>query len=106
MIDLRTVETLPAYKLAEAEAWRNKAFAWKRWGPSADPAEHSHCRFCHACICDKRDHDPDDKPGPISGGHYRHAYYAEDGDGANIWVCRSCFKRLSPIVGWTIQHPK
>jgi hypothetical protein len=106
MIDLRTVENLSARMVAEAKVWRNKAFVWKRWGPSVDHREHNHCPFCWACICDARDRDPYDKPGPVSGGHYRHAFYAEDLDGTHIWVCRSCFKRISPIADWTIQKSK
>lgn len=106
MIDLRTVETLSVSALSEAEFWRNKAFVWKRWGPSINPQEHDHCRFCWACICDARDRDVYDKPGLVPGGHYRYAFYAEDPDGIHIWVCRSCFKRISPIAGWTIQKSK
>ena len=104
--DLRTVSTLSDLTLREAEPWRNRVFVWRRWGPSDERWEHSHCGFCSACICDARDHDPYDKPGPVAGGHYRHAFYAGDSDGTHLWVCRTCFKRLAPQFGWTIQKSK
>jgi hypothetical protein len=106
MVDLRTVETLSPLTLSDGGYWRNCAFAWKRWGPSTHRWEHDHCRFCNACICDARDHRPHDKPGPVEGGHYRHAFYAEEKDGVHIWVCRTCFKRLRSRFGWTIVRSR
>ncbi len=63
-------------------------------------SDHDHCRLCSACICDARDRDPHDKPGPVDGGHYRFAYYAERPDGTDLWVCRTCFKRVAAEFGW------
>jgi hypothetical protein len=104
MRDLRTLETLTPFMLTEADYWRDHEFVWKKWGPGEGLWDHSHCRFCSACICDGRDRDPYDKPGPVEGGHYRHAFYAEDPDGIPIWVCRSCFKRLRTVAAWTIRR--
>ena len=104
MLDLRTVPTLSESMVAEARTWQNWAFVWKQWGPSTVRQEHDHCRFCWACICDARDHDPYDRPGPVAGGHYRNAFYAKKENGAHIWVCRSCFKRLRSLAGWTINR--
>jgi hypothetical protein len=106
MTDLRTVETLSKSMLSEAESWRNYEFVWKKWGPAQGRYDHDHCRFCSACICDARDRDPFDKPGPVDGGHYRHAFYTEDSDGVDIWVCRSCFKRIRTIANWTIRRTR
>jgi hypothetical protein len=104
MVDLRTVETLSPWMLAEAEVWRDREFFWKKWGPARGRWDQSHCRFCNACVCDARDRDPYDKPGPVEGGHYRLAFYAENPDGTHIWVCRSCFKRIRAIANWKIQR--
>ncbi len=96
---------MPERMLRQAEHWRDTAFVWKRFRPR-EWYHHRHCAFCSACICHDRDRDPYDKPGPVEGGHYRHAFYAEDPDGTNIWVCRSCFKRIQPLAGWTIRRSK
>jgi hypothetical protein len=105
MLDLRTLDTLTRYMLAEAKCWRGAEFVWKRWiGRPEERYDHNHCRFCSACICDARDRDPYDKPGPVEGGHYRHAFYSEDAEGIDIWVCRTCFKRIRPIADWTIKR--
>jgi hypothetical protein len=102
MLDARTWAEIPPRKLSEAHYWRDVPFVWTRWtNPANDHREHNHCGFCWACICDARDRDPYDKPGLIEGGHYRHAYYAENPEGIFVWVCRSCFKRISPVAGWT-----
>jgi len=103
MRDARTLETIPALWVQEAGLWRDTPFVWKRWTRPHDAWTHDHCRLCHACICDHRDRDPHDKPGPVEGGHYRHAYYAERPDGTDVWVCRTCFKRVQAAFGWTVQ---
>jgi hypothetical protein len=106
MIELRTRETLSRYMLSEAVAWRDHEFVWKKWGPPEGRCDHTHCRFCSACICDARDRVRYDRPGPVEGGHYRHSFYAEDPDGTHIWVCRSCFKRIRTIANWTIRRTR
>ena len=108
MLDARTLDEIPRHWLHEARHWRDTPFVWKRWARPHEAWTHDHCRFCSACICDGRDRDPYDKPGPVEGGHYRHAFYAEAPDGTNIWVCRSCFKRVQKPFGWTLitRRPK
>jgi len=108
MIDLTSFETLTPSMLAEVDFWRRAEFVWRRWAGHPEEARYDRdcCRICSACICDARDRDPYDKPGPVERGHYRHAFYAENTDGACIWVCRSCFKRIRPIAGWTIRRSR
>ena len=49
---------------------------------------------------------PMDKPGLVENGHYRHAFYSEKSDTVYVWVCRSCFKRVQPLVNWSIRRSK
>src|SRR5205814_509893 len=101
MVDLRTVAELSPLSLSKVEWSRGAFFRWTQWNRPHEGWTHDHCDFCSACICDHRDRDPHDKPGPVEGGHYRHAYYA---DALEIWVCRSCFKRIAPVAGWSVRR--
>jgi hypothetical protein len=101
MLDARTLSEIPAHWPRYAQTWRGAAFVWTRYGPGDDAMDHDHCLLCEACICDARDRDPYDKPGPVENGHYRHAFRAEDAEGRHVWVCRSCFKRVQHEFGWS-----
>src|SRR5262244_3697186 len=103
MDDLRTVPELQDWKLRLAEDWHDAAFTWKQFH-AREHWSHAHCLLCFACICEHRVRDPYDKPGPVEGGHYRHAFYSEKPDGTYTWVCRSCFKRVQPVVNWSIRR--
>jgi hypothetical protein len=105
MIDPRTLSEVPEMELRWAEDWRNAAFVWKRFR-AREQWSHDHCLLCSACICEHRARDPYDKPGPVKGGHYRQAFYSEKPDGTYTWVCRSCFKRMQPLVNWSIRRSK
>src|SRR5437867_13313887 len=105
MMDLRTFAEVPEMRLRFAETWRNAEFVWKRFRAREDWS-HDHCLVCSACICEHRERDPYDKPGPVEGGHYRHAFYAEASDGTYTWVCRSCFKRMQSLVNWSTRRSK
>jgi hypothetical protein len=100
MRDLRTVKNLSEWELRKVECWRGSVFTWKRWTRPREEWTHDHCDFCSACICDHRDRNPHDKRGLLEGGYYRHAFYAERPNGGYVWVCRNCFKKLQPLVGW------
>jgi hypothetical protein len=102
MIDLRP--EVPKMMLRWAEACRDAEFVWKRFR-AREQWSHDHCLLCSACICEQRTRDPYDKPGPVDNGHYRHAFYSEKQDGTYTWVCRSCFKRVQPLVKWSIRRP-
>lgn len=101
---MRDLEKIPDHWLSEAALWKATPFVWKRWSRRHDDWTHDHCRFCWACICDHRDRDPFDKPGTVEGGHYRYAFYAERADGTYVWICRSCFKRVREVFGWTLDR--
>jgi hypothetical protein len=103
MVDLRTFPELPEWKLRVAEFWRDAEFVWKRFR-ARENWSHDHCLFCNACICEHRERDPYDKPGPVEGGHYRHAFYSEKSSRVYAWVCRSCFKRVQPLLNWSVRR--
>jgi hypothetical protein len=105
MVDLATLSEIPEWKLRHAEAWRNAEFVWKRFHAREDWS-HDHCLFRNACICEHRERDPYDKPGPVEGGHYRHAFYSQESPRVYVWVCRSCFKRVRPLLNWTVRRRK
>src|SRR5213080_1745261 len=105
MIDLRTLPEVPEMKLRWADAWRDAEFVWKRFR-AREHWSHDHCLICSACICEHRESDPYDKPGQVPGGHYRHVFYSEKPDGTHTWVCRSCFKRVQPLVNWSTRRSK
>jgi len=104
-MDLRTFAEVPPMRLSFAQMWRDAEFVWKRYRAREDWS-HDHCLVCSACICEHRERDPYDKPGPVVGGHYRHAFYAEASDGTYTWVCRSCFKRMNLLVNWSSRRSK
>lgn len=105
MEDLRSMETIESL-VPRVSNWREAEFAWTRWSdiPHHEAWAHDHCVFCHACICDHQDRFPERKVGPDDGGHYRRAYFTERLDGAYLWVCRNCFKRMQLRMEWTVQR--
>jgi len=103
MVDLTALPELPERRLRVAESWRDAEFVWKRFR-ARENWSHDHCLFCYACICEHRERDPYDKPGPVEGGHYRHAFYSERSSTVYAWVCRSCFKRGQPLLNWSVRH--
>src|SRR5258708_5453909 len=103
MLDARTLEKIPGHWLHEAEYWRDTPLIWKRWTRPHDGWTKDCWCFCWGCFCDHRDRDRYDKPGTIEGGHYRRAFHAERPDGTDVWVCRTCFKRVQATFGWTVK---
>src|ERR1051326_3352999 len=97
MLDSRTLENIPENWLREAADYRDLPFRWTRWERPHEDWTHDHCRFCWACICDHRERHPELKDVHRERGCFRHAFHIDDPD---VWVCRSCFKRLAPLVGW------
>lgn len=100
MVDYR-VHPVPEHASRNAQHFQGLQFTWVRWQRPHEGWSHDHCHFCGACICDARDRYPFDKPGPVEGGHFRHAYRAGLPNETEVWACRTCFKALAPVGHWT-----
>src|SRR5262245_47059821 len=103
MLDARDLENIPEHWLREAEAYSGLVFQWTRWERPTEEWTHDDCRFCWAGSCDHRERCPNEKNSHRERGCYRHAYRAAVRDGSDVWICRSCFKRL-PSVGMLARH--
>jgi hypothetical protein len=99
MLDARTLTEISPLTAMMAQGWRDLVFVWTRWQNPPNPSGHVHCDLCWACICNHRELFPSDKEEHAKRGCYRHAFYAEYAEGGDVWLCRSCFKRLAPEFG-------